>query len=49
MTVFPGALHAFDGLWPPHQYARHYMGRDPAAAAAALALTRSFLAERLGR
>jgi dienelactone hydrolase len=47
MTVFPGALHAFDALTPPHFYAGHYIGRDPAAAEAALAQTRSFLAARL--
>jgi dienelactone hydrolase len=47
MTVFPGALHAFDGLTPPHDYMGHRIGRDPAAAAAALAQTRRFLAERL--
>ena len=47
MTVYPGALHAFDALTPPHAYAGHTIGRNPEAAAAAVAETRSFLAKRL--
>jgi dienelactone hydrolase len=47
MTVYPGALHAFDTESGPHYFAGHYIGRDPAAAADAEARTRAFLAARL--
>jgi dienelactone hydrolase len=47
LTVYPGALHSFDAATPPHMYAGHMIGRDPAAAEDALAQTRRFLAERL--
>jgi dienelactone hydrolase len=47
MTVYPGAFHAFDALTPPRAYAGHTIGRNPEAAAAAVAETRSFLAKRL--
>jgi dienelactone hydrolase len=48
MKVYPGALHSFDALLPPHAFAGHYVGRNPAAAADALAETRAFLASHLG-
>ena len=48
MRVYPGALHGFDAPHPPHAYAGHLVGRDPAAADDAVALTRAFLAQRLG-
>lgn len=47
LTVYPGALHSFDSATPPHMYAGHLIGRDPAAAEDAFARTREFLAERL--
>ena len=47
MIVYPGALHAFDAQTPPHAYAGHMIGRNPEAAAAAVAETRAFLAKRL--
>jgi dienelactone hydrolase len=47
MKIYPGALHAFDAPGPPHPYAGHYIGRDPQAAADALAETRNFLDPRL--
>jgi dienelactone hydrolase len=47
METYPGALHAFDALAMPRSYAGHYIGRDPEAAADALAETRKFLDARL--
>ncbi len=47
MKTYPGALHAFDAPAMPHPYAGHYIGREPEAAADALAETRKFLDERL--
>ena len=49
MKVYPGALHSFDAALPPHTYAGHRPGRDPAAAEDAIDQTRRFLAERLMR
>jgi len=48
VVVYPGALHGFDADWPERRYAGHTVGRDPAAAAAAITATRDFLAARLG-
>jgi dienelactone hydrolase len=45
--TYPGALHSFDAPAMPHYYAGHYIGRDPEAAANALAETRTFLDARL--
>jgi dienelactone hydrolase len=47
MKAYPGALHAFDAPRMPHAYAGHYIGRNPEAAADALAETRKFFDERL--
>lgn len=49
LKVYPGALHGFNGLRPPHHFAGHYAGREPAAAADALAETYAFLGARLLR
>jgi dienelactone hydrolase len=43
LKTYPGALHSFDAPSMPHSFAGHYIGRDPAAAADALAETRTFL------
>ena len=48
LKVYANALHGFDAPHPPHQYAGHLVGRDPAAADDALAVTHQFLAQRLG-
>jgi hypothetical protein len=47
MKTYPGALQAFDAPAPPHYYAGHYIGRNPEAAADAMAETRKFLDDRL--
>jgi dienelactone hydrolase len=47
MKVYPGALHAFDALITPRYIARHYIGRNPGAAADATAETQAFFAARL--
>ena len=47
LKTYPGALHAFDALVPPHEFAGHYIGLEPQAAADATAETRAFLAARL--
>jgi dienelactone hydrolase len=47
MKTYPGALHAFDAPSPPHSFAGHYIGQDPAAMADSLAETQAFLGERL--
>ena len=47
MTTYPGARHAFDAPSPPHPFAGHYIGQDPAAMADSLAETRAFFSERL--
>jgi dienelactone hydrolase len=47
MKTYPGALHAFDTPAPPHHYVGHYIGRNPEAAADAMAETRKFLDARL--
>lgn len=49
MKTYPGALHSFDAPSMPHSFAGHYIGRDPQAAADALAETRTFFDERLAR
>jgi dienelactone hydrolase len=49
LKTYPGALHAFDTALPPHQFAGHLVGRDPAAAEDAIAETRTFFAARLMR
>jgi dienelactone hydrolase len=49
LKTYPGALHAFDASRPPHQFAGHLVGRDPAAADDAIAETRAFFAARLMR
>jgi dienelactone hydrolase len=47
LKSYPGASHGFDAPAAPHFFAGHYVGRDPAAAADALAETRAFLDARL--
>jgi dienelactone hydrolase len=47
LKTYPGALHAFDALTPPHDFAGHHIGREPAAAQDATAETRAFFAARL--
>jgi dienelactone hydrolase len=47
MIVYKGALHGFDAPRMPGYYAGHRVGRDPQAAADALASTQKFLAQRL--
>ncbi|HXP05307.1 MAG TPA: dienelactone hydrolase family protein [Stellaceae bacterium] len=46
--LYPGALHSFDALTNPGWFAGHYIGRDSAAAADAVAETQAFFAARLG-
>ena len=48
MRTYPGARHAFDAPSPPHSFAGHYIGQDPAAMADSLAETQAFFSERLG-
>lgn len=47
MKIYPGARHGFDAPRPPHFFAGHYVGQDPAALADAVGETRRFLDERL--
>jgi dienelactone hydrolase len=47
MKIYPGARHAFDAPSPPHYFAGHYIGQDPAARTDALAATRTFFDARL--
>jgi len=47
MKTYPGARHGFDAPLPPHFFAGHYVGQDPAALADALIETRRFFDERL--
>jgi len=47
MKTYPGARHGFDAPLPPHSFAGHYVGQDPAALADALIETRRFFDERL--
>ena len=47
MKVYPNALHGFDAAHMPYVYAGHFVGRNPDAAADAVAVTRDFLAQRL--
>jgi dienelactone hydrolase len=47
MQIYPGALHSFDAVLPPHRYVGHWIGRDPAAADDAIERTRDFLAAHL--
>jgi dienelactone hydrolase len=47
MKTYLGARHAFDALLPPHYFAGHYIGQDPAALADALIETRRFFDEQL--
>jgi hypothetical protein len=42
MKTYPGARHGFDAPRPPHDYAGHYVGQDPAALADSLIETRRF-------
>ena len=42
IAAYPGALHAFDALAPPHDFTGHHIGRDPAAAEDAIWMTRTF-------
>ena len=47
MKVYPGALHSFDAPSPPHSFAGHHIGQDPAAMADSFAEARAFFSERL--
>jgi dienelactone hydrolase len=47
MKTYPGARHGFDAPLPPHFFAGHNVGQDPAALADALVETRMFFANRL--
>jgi dienelactone hydrolase len=47
MKIYPGALHSFDAPSPPHSFAGHYIGQDPAAMADSLVETRAFFSDRL--
>ena len=47
MKIYTGARHAFDALSPPHPFAGHYIGQDPAAMADSFAEARAFFSERL--
>jgi dienelactone hydrolase len=47
MKIYPGARHSFDAPSPPHAFAGHYIGQDPAALADSLVETRTFFTERL--
>ena len=47
MKTYPGARHGFDAPRPPHFYAGHYVGRDPAALANSSTETRRFFDQRL--
>ena len=47
MKVYPGARHGFDAPHPPHFFAGHNVGQDPAAMADAFVETRRFFDERL--
>ncbi|MBV9528092.1 dienelactone hydrolase family protein [Sphingomonas sp.] len=47
LKVYPGALHGFDSSRPPHFYAGHYAGQDPAALADSLIEARRFFDQRL--
>jgi dienelactone hydrolase len=47
MKTYPGARHGFDAPLPPHLYAGHYVGQDPAALADSLTETRRFFDQRL--
>jgi dienelactone hydrolase len=49
LRLYPGALHGFDAVAPPHYFVGHHVGREPAAAADAENATRTFFAARLGR
>jgi dienelactone hydrolase len=44
---YPGARHGFDAPRPPHVYAGHDVGQDPAALADSLIETRRFFDQRL--
>jgi dienelactone hydrolase len=48
LRLFPGALHGFDSEAPPHYFAGHHVGREPAGAADAENAARAFFAARLG-
>jgi dienelactone hydrolase len=47
MKVYPGALHSFDASSPPHSFAGHHIGQEPAAMADSLVEARAFFSERL--
>jgi dienelactone hydrolase len=47
MKTYPEARHGFDAPRPPHVFAGHYIGQDPAALADALVETRKFFDARL--
>lgn len=49
MKVYAGALHAFDAPAMPHEYAGHFVGQNPQAAADAIATVRAFLDQRIKR
>ena len=47
MKTYPAARHGFDAPRPPHFYAGHYVGQDPASLADSLIKTRQFFDQRL--
>lgn len=47
MIVYRGAVHGFDMSRPPHAFAGHIVGQDPAAAEDAIARTQTFFRQRL--
>jgi dienelactone hydrolase len=47
MKIYPGARHGFDAPLPPHFFAGHYVGQDPAALTDSLIETRRFFDERV--
>ena len=47
IAVFPNALHSFDVARPPHWYAGHWIGCDPAAAFYGIEETHRFLDDHL--
>jgi dienelactone hydrolase len=46
MKIYPGALHGFDSPRPPHFYAGHHAGQDPAALADSRIETHRFFDQR---
>ena len=47
MKIYPGARHSFDAPSPPHSFAGHYIGQDPAALANSLVETRALFSAHL--